>query len=77
MNYHMDFELAKYNYKRWNVVSANEWKNNKLKEVQQPQLILTIMNQYAVLDNLQRESETPHYENWVNSATFAPQKKSA
>jgi hypothetical protein len=39
MNHHLDYELAKYNYKRWNLVSANEWKNNKRKEVRQPQPI--------------------------------------
>jgi len=40
MNHHLDFELVKYIYKRWNLISANEWKNNKTKEVRQPQPIL-------------------------------------
>lgn len=39
MNHYLDYELAKYNYKRWNLRSAYEWKNNKGKEVRQPQLI--------------------------------------
>jgi hypothetical protein len=76
MNYHLDFELAEYNYKRWNFVSTSEWKSNKRKDVRQPQLIPTIINRYAVLDNLQSEWETPHYQNWVKSATFT-KKKSA
>lgn len=32
-NHHLGFELAKYNYKRWNLGSASEWKKNKRKEV--------------------------------------------
>jgi len=71
LNHHLDFELTKYNYKRWNLGSANEWKNNKRKEVRHPQPIPTIINRYEVLENLQSESETPNNQNWVNSATFA------
>jgi hypothetical protein len=71
-------ELEKNSSRNWTKVYYNKEKYSKCPVAQQPQPILTIVNCFSLLDNLQQEPEDFRFQDLVeNAATVKNKNKHA